>query len=661
MDVSGTDLFLKDVSAPPTQSSDLAFNLSALINQCEVVSFDVFDTLLVRRLVKPDHVFEIVARQERIRDFHQLRITAEARARIRKQDAEDHPEVTLKEIYDELTGSLREKAPRLMTIELAVERLVLRPNPAIRCIYDAAVTAGKTIVATTDVYLPANFIEDLLRTADLPVAAVYASGELRKSKHKGDLFGYVAADNNLHPERILHIGDNLESDFKSALEAGCAAWHSASNLDRLCNDTRYNQAALCKLLGMQTNLFASSVAAYIANRAAVVPECGGQTIFGRMYAGPMLAGFARWVDHLRKTAGVKRLYLLARDGYLIEQALQAAGSDAERMVIYSSRRMCYLATLELDFDDICLTIAKSAVGVSAYDVVKGLQVAYETDLIEALEAHIDVDAEVLNTEDVERFAKALRQCRDVLTRIAREERATLIDYLKPLRLTEPDAAIVDCGWALTSHKCLELLTGGKIRGYYVGTVDHAYQHDLIHSFLFEKGHKSPWKSIHEDAAEILELPFSSTARQAVRMMRNDYGISPVFSDINEPAENVRAVVASMIRQESLAFCYQSHSISRHIRLAETEEALLVLFKSLIRTPTAVEYHALSVIPHIRTAGSHGMQTIASYWRCCFTQTSRSTGPGILFYVRLSIVSLCESGWLTTVARIRRKIRLWVRR
>ena len=90
----------------------------------------------------------------------------------------------------------------------------------------------------------------------------------------------------------------------------------------------------------------------------------------------------------------------------------------------------------------------------------GLAGQAEQSLLHALGALIDLDHEISDLREIDRFASALRHCREVLVAIAREECDALADYLKPLRLTEPDAALVDCGWALSTHRRLEMLAGG---------------------------------------------------------------------------------------------------------------------------------------------------------------------------------------------------------
>src|SRR5438094_7416832 len=111
--------------------------LCRLIDGCEVLSLDVFDTALLRRVGEPADVFELVAREYRHRrrgallpfDFFAERLAAERRARGRAWADERRGDVTLDEIYAELAPPDGWDARELQPLELAAERALSAPNP----------------------------------------------------------------------------------------------------------------------------------------------------------------------------------------------------------------------------------------------------------------------------------------------------------------------------------------------------------------------------------------------------------------------------------------------------------------------------------------------------------------------------------------------------
>ena len=125
------------------------------IDEHSIISFDIFDTLLVRPYVRPTHLFVHVEKAYRCRGFAAERIDAERRARIRHKEMED---VTLDMIYEEINGEFR----RMKQRELDWEEMVLRVNPELKQVYDYALTRGKKIVITSDMYLPTDFLSKIL-------------------------------------------------------------------------------------------------------------------------------------------------------------------------------------------------------------------------------------------------------------------------------------------------------------------------------------------------------------------------------------------------------------------------------------------------------------------------------------------------------------------
>ena len=74
--------------------------LARRLEQYDVVSFDVFDTLILRPFSEPADLFYILGEELGYMDFRRIRIEMELRAREEKYEKENHYEVNLSEIYD---------------------------------------------------------------------------------------------------------------------------------------------------------------------------------------------------------------------------------------------------------------------------------------------------------------------------------------------------------------------------------------------------------------------------------------------------------------------------------------------------------------------------------------------------------------------------------
>lgn len=208
------------------------------MESAEVVSFDVFDTLLMRRVLKPTDVFRRMEEElgSSVKGFCAWRVEAERVAR-QQAPASHASEVTLEEVYDVLCQEHTQLADRrgeLLTQELQVERDVTTVHPFGRVLFARARALGLRIVLLSDMYLPEAVIEELLRNHGYRGAFdLYVSNTCRQSKSHGALFPTVVGELGCRPEQILHIGDNWHADYKMARKAGWRAIHIPKLSDTL--------------------------------------------------------------------------------------------------------------------------------------------------------------------------------------------------------------------------------------------------------------------------------------------------------------------------------------------------------------------------------------------------------------------------------------------
>jgi FMN phosphatase YigB (HAD superfamily) len=179
-----------------------------LIENSKVVSFDVFDTLLIRPYVVPTDLFKHMELHYDADGFYDARIKAESVARKLNKEKED---VTLDEIYKCISPEFK----YLKNKELLFEKQMLMKHPKNYDIYRAAVNMNKKIIVTSDMYLPSDFLKDVLKKNGYDhIDAVYVSGEYNKAKWSGNLFKQVIKDLKINPEEVLHIGDNKQADIE---------------------------------------------------------------------------------------------------------------------------------------------------------------------------------------------------------------------------------------------------------------------------------------------------------------------------------------------------------------------------------------------------------------------------------------------------------------
>ncbi len=222
------------------------YNLTSLVaegrkiaRKKSIVSFDLFDTLLIRRIHDPDLVKLSVARfiadlakKEGKRwlwkGVQELRDETEAaqRAETGKTHA-DHEacyplfmESVLRKIFAEkYSSALLEK---VTDYELAMENSMLVPRMELVAWLKELAAAGKRVFILSDMYLPATHLKKLVAYADiLPlVEDVISSADHFAAKASGEGYRQLAERFGLEPAEWLHIGDNPFSDGLRAKEFG---------------------------------------------------------------------------------------------------------------------------------------------------------------------------------------------------------------------------------------------------------------------------------------------------------------------------------------------------------------------------------------------------------------------------------------------------------
>ena len=207
------------------------FRLKIALFTNMIHSFDIFDTIIGRRVQKPVDIFSLVStrllaehpevQHDIAENFHDLRRKAEADAR-KASSAED---INFDDIYDQLakTCSLsKEQRDFLQTFEFSLELENTRPIRANDRMVHDLLAKGERVIFISDMYLQSKYIKQLLAKAS-PVFAelpLYVSNECGLMKQTGSLFKYVLKQENIRPEELVHRGDNPVADLEMPRSLG---------------------------------------------------------------------------------------------------------------------------------------------------------------------------------------------------------------------------------------------------------------------------------------------------------------------------------------------------------------------------------------------------------------------------------------------------------
>ena len=311
-------------------------------------SFDIFDTLLRRRTITPKGIFKLCQKKlsmepERYgvlsdfaNKFFYLRIKAEHIARgFSKED-----EITLAEIYEELgvmTGYALEQLKAVMELEVETEKCCAAGITENISYLVSLCRKGERVILISDMYLSEMVIRDILLEInsvfrDIPI---YVSSEYRKTKSSGLLYAEVRRKEGADYRNWTHIGDNEHSDGRIPELLGIT--------------TVYAQQP--QMYGWEKEVFhdwscSSRIDAelVLGTTALIKSNCrfSENELIGATFAGPVLFPYIQWLIRKSVQIGIKRLYFIARDGYILKKIadlyLEQCRLEIQTKYIYGSRR-----------------------------------------------------------------------------------------------------------------------------------------------------------------------------------------------------------------------------------------------------------------------------------------------------------------------------------
>lgn len=332
--------------------------LKALIDVCDVISFDIFDTLLVRDVLLPTDIFVIVEKKnshfiENGKEFKNIRVNCE-----RKLYETTNPNIY--EIYDliqEKLGLDKNVMEQLLVQEIDEEKNSLVPRKEMLDILKYAVENGKIVICTSDMYLPSDVLGEILNKAGYNgIDKIFVSCEYRKTKSNG-LFEIIK--NEYCGKKILHIGDNYDADIIGAQRSGIDETFQVPSIFRMITDG-VSEQMLCYDKSLADRRELGKLFSKLYNNPFLFASTRGKCKIednynlGYMFIEPLLAAFINWLEENRKNNNTEVLLLGARDGLIIKKMYDLRSKHGIKTpqyeYVYASRYACTLAGLKTKED-----------------------------------------------------------------------------------------------------------------------------------------------------------------------------------------------------------------------------------------------------------------------------------------------------------------------
>lgn len=466
----------------------------------DVISFDVFDTLIFRPLAAATDLFFLVGERLGYQNFEYIRRETERKVRHEKRKTHGHTEVTLDEIYANLWKDAGIDRLKGQEEEFRIEKELCMPNPYMSKVYRTLKERGKKIVIISDMYLEKYRMKQLLdKCGYTDYAALYVSNEFGDSKADGTLYNRVMREMGVN-RRYIHVGDNYISDVEQAKKAG---WESAyyTNVNELGN--RYRTKDMSRIVG---SAYAGVVNSHIYNGLRVYSR---EYEYGYIYGGILVLGYCRFIHRYAQMHGSDRILFLARDGEILKKVYDKMFPGEETVYTYWSRSIAVKMSAAYYKYDYFLRFLYHKVNQkkTMEEILEDMDLGDMADLLK--EEQLD-QSSILTDKNVDALKKFLNKRWNAVLRHYEKLMEAGKKYITQVIAGAENVCVVDIGWAGSGAMALKYLVEDvwkmpcNITGIIAGTntVHNAerdageaqLQSSQLVSYLFNQGmNRDIWK------------------------------------------------------------------------------------------------------------------------------------------------------------------------
>jgi len=286
------------------------------IDAHDVISFDIFDTLLMRKTLEPRDVFEIEERELQAQGEDVPFASWRPSAEIEQQKSGYLP--NFEEIYrylQERHGLAEKTVQRWKDREWALEQEVLVPRDDMVEALRYAKAQGKVVCLTSDMYFSKPEMEQLLAGKGVTgYDEIFVSCDHQATKGDGRLFRPLL---ELAGEQsVLHIGDNEIADDEVPRQLGIDTYGIRKAKD----------------------LFASSSCAHILENARVLPDrlmLG--TILSHLFNSPFALAETKGKVRIRSAEEMAWLCFLPLTVRYLQFIVEVARENPDATLLFISR------------------------------------------------------------------------------------------------------------------------------------------------------------------------------------------------------------------------------------------------------------------------------------------------------------------------------------
>jgi len=583
----------------------------------KVVSFDIFDTVVYRTSQYPTDVFTVMGKEPLLLSlfdsaavFSRYRIEAEKNARKKNSNRED---ISLNDIYREFNLS-EEMQSRLINMELMYEDQFLYPNQFANEMISLAKHYQKRIIFLSDMYLSSEQIHKLALSKlahEICLDDIFVSNEQNATKATGKLFELTLAKFQLFPENLLHIGDNLHSDFYVPQARNIKAIH-------FNNDLYLSEIHLRERAYLNQNIDYSN---YRVQACLLNPYSDDLNRFyfnlGASLFGPVLWDFSHWLKNLYSQNNYSHILLMMREGRLFHKVLQQVAPELPTSFFYASRKSTFL--LNLDPDNLNLSSLNyfnyRALSISDFynhfklSIINQDIVKWQHSTLERAQ-----DIRINDRTLFESITEDLQNRLHEISNIIRKEQYTFLRYLESVGC-DKESFLFDFGASGTAIKNIrqflsrhDLSLKGSGMFYMHPSSYSSHLEYGTSTFLSTEEKDEKFIELLKRSPEIIEILFNGETSTTLSYENG----APILEKPSFVSDEIRMIIEAFDRGiETYIHTLQSNNITTPLYSADIHARILA---RLIEVPHPIEVKFLGALHHDEGCGSDQMHQLITQER-----------------------------------------------
>lgn len=468
--------------------------------QFDVISFDVFDTLLLRPFSSPRVLFSIMEHRLGVYKFSKIRVDSEDETRADNLKKYGHDTTTLDEIYSLVSKKTSLNPSSTAALEFSLELKYSSPNPYFIEVFSLLKKFHKQLIVCSDMYLSKDQIKKLLNNNGFNgFEKIFVSSEQKKSKKKGDLFDLIK---KTYPQKkVIHIGDNYLTDVTNSEQVGIKAYYYKNVNDvggkNIHQDMSYITGRVYSAI-INNHFFSSNKKHDDAYK------------LGYMYGGIYILGFVQWINRFVNERAIEKVLFLSRDGDIFSKIYNELPNKKPWIYFYWSRLAGAKITAYENFYEFCQRmIWHKARGVYSIKIKHILNFFGLTSLNNSLAQYDLSQNDVLSNNNALNLEALFYAHKSYILSSFQSDIDVTIESIKKAVGNSKKIAIVDVGWAGTGPLIIKKVIQNYLKldcdvynllaGYRqpIENMDSLYTMDSsIYSYLFSSLSNKDLYKIH---------------------------------------------------------------------------------------------------------------------------------------------------------------------